>query len=65
MFAHSARIKRFISKALIVKHGYSLVYINNAAYEPVKLALWGVVKKVITLKLTWWRILHLHQFALF
>jgi len=39
MFAHSARIKRFIGKALIIKNSYSLVNINNTAYEPFKLAL--------------------------
>jgi len=65
MFDHSARIKTFIGKALIVKKGYSrllrpalpnvphpcgnLVNIYNAAYEPVKLALWALVRKVITL----------------
>jgi hypothetical protein len=26
---------------LIVENGYSLVKINNAAYKPLKLALWG------------------------
>jgi len=48
MFHHSARIKSFIGKALIAKSGYSLVNINNTAYEPFKLALWSLVRKVIT-----------------
>jgi len=48
MFDHSARIKSFIGKALIVKHGYSLVNINNAAYKSFKLALWALVRKAIT-----------------
>jgi len=33
---------------LIAENGYSLVKINNATYKPFKLALWELVRKVIT-----------------
>jgi hypothetical protein len=41
----SARVKRLIGKALIEKNSYSIVEINNAAYMPFKLALWGLQSK--------------------
>jgi hypothetical protein len=41
----SARIKRLRGNALIEENGCSLVEINNAAYKPFKLALWGVLRK--------------------
>jgi len=36
---------------LIAGNGYSLSKINNAAYKPFKLALWELVRKVITLQI--------------
>ncbi len=36
---------------MIAANGYSLSKISNAAYKPFKLALWELVKKVITLQI--------------
>jgi len=42
-----------VSKALITGNGYSICKINNAAYKSFKLALRELVKKVITLQISW------------